>query len=44
MTPTRDPERHFNKLPAKYADQSNPVLKVTVKEGKNELEPFRLKS
>ena len=40
----RNPEQHVNKLPAKYADQSIPVLKVTVKEGKNELEPFRLKS
>jgi len=43
-TDPRDPEKHFNKLPAKYADQLNPVLKVTVKEGNNDLEPFRLKS
>jgi hypothetical protein len=38
----RNPEENVSKLPAKYADQSNPVLKVTVKEGNNELEPFRL--
>ena len=39
----QDPEKSVSKMPAKYADQSNPVLKTTVKEGKNELEPFRLK-
>jgi len=32
-----------NQLPAKYSDQSNPLFKATVKEGTNELEPFRLK-
>jgi hypothetical protein len=38
----RDPAKHINKLPAKYADQEKPALVVTVKEEKNELEPFRL--
>ncbi len=38
----RNPEKSINKLPAKYADQSKPALVVTVKEEKNELEPFRL--
>jgi hypothetical protein len=31
------------KLPAKYADPASPILKATVKEGNNELEPFALK-
>jgi hypothetical protein len=31
-----------NRLPMKYANQEKPLLKVTVKEGKNDLEPFRL--
>ena len=31
-----------NKLPNKYADQANPLLKTTVKEGDNNLEPFKL--
>ena len=39
----KDPEKKVSKLPAKYADQANPLLKATVKEGKNELDPFRLK-
>ncbi len=30
------------KLPAKFADPANPILKATVKEGSNELEPFAL--
>jgi hypothetical protein len=38
----RDPEQHISKLPEKYADPSNPVLKVTVKEENNELAPFNL--
>ena len=38
-----DAEQRISKLPAKYADQEKPVLKVSVKEAKNELEPFRLK-
>jgi hypothetical protein len=38
----RNPEQNTSKLPAKYADQSTPVLKVTVKEEDNQLEPFRL--
>jgi hypothetical protein len=38
----RDAEKRVSKLPVKYADQSNPVLKVSVKEEKNELQPFRL--
>jgi len=38
----RDAEKRFNKLPAKYADQEKPALVVTVKEEKNELQPFRL--
>jgi hypothetical protein len=38
----RDPEKRINKLPAKYADQEKPALVATVKEEKNELEPFRL--
>ena len=32
-----------SKLPAKYGDSANPILKATVKEGPNELEPFALK-
>ena len=39
----KDAEKKVSKLPAKYADQANPLLKSTVKEGKNELDPFRLK-
>jgi hypothetical protein len=31
-----------NKLPAKYSDPRSPVLKVTVKEGDNKLEPYKL--
>jgi len=31
-----------NKLPRKYGDSSNPLLKVSVKEGENKLEPFKL--
>lgn len=31
-----------NKLPNKYGDQRSPVLKVTIKEGENRLEPFKL--
>ncbi len=31
-----------NKLPIKYGDPSNPVLKATVKEGENKLDPFKL--
>jgi len=42
-TDPNDALKHVSKLPAKYADQLNPVLKATVKEGNNELEPFRLK-
>jgi hypothetical protein len=38
-----DAEQRISKLPPKYADQEKPVLKVSVKEQKNELEPFRLK-
>jgi hypothetical protein len=32
-----------SKLPAKYADPENPLLKATVKSEPNELEPFALK-
>ncbi len=32
-----------SKLPAKYADPASPLLKATVKEGPNEIEPFALK-
>jgi hypothetical protein len=32
-----------SKLPAKYADPENPLLKATVKAEPNELEPFALK-
>jgi len=39
----RNTDARVSKLPARYADQSNPILKATVKEGKNELEPFRLR-
>jgi len=42
-TDPNDPLKHVSKLPAKYADQLNPLIKVTVKEGNNDLEPFRLK-
>jgi len=38
----RDPEQHVSKLPAKYADPANPVLKATVKAENNELAPFKL--
>ena len=38
-----DPLKSSSKLPAKYADPTKPLLKVTVKEGANELEPFNLK-
>ena len=31
-----------NKLPNKYGDPSSPLLKATVKEGENQLEPFKL--
>jgi hypothetical protein len=31
-----------NKLPKKYSDPTKPVLKTTVKEGENNLEPFQL--
>jgi hypothetical protein len=31
-----------SKLPAKYGDSANPILKATVKEGPNELEAFAL--
>lgn len=31
-----------NKLPNKYGDQARPLLKATVKEGENTLEPFKL--
>jgi hypothetical protein len=31
-----------NKLPNKYSDQRSPLLKATVKEGNNNLEPFKL--
>lgn len=31
-----------NKLPNKYADPRTPLLKATVKEGVNDLEPFKL--
>ena len=39
----RNPDAAVNKLPAKYADQSAPVLKAAINEQKNDLEPFRLK-
>ncbi len=38
----RDPDKHINKLPAKYADQEKPAAVATVKEETNQLEPFRL--
>jgi hypothetical protein len=31
-----------NKLPSKYGDPAKPLLKATVKEGENNLEPFKL--
>jgi hypothetical protein len=36
------PGNPINKLPAKYADQQTPLLKATVKEGDNEIPPFKL--
>jgi len=39
----KDPNKAANLLPPKYADPAKPILKVTVKEGKNDLEPFNLK-
>jgi hypothetical protein len=38
----RDPLDAVSKLPAKYADPAKPLMKATVKEGQNELEPFKL--
>ncbi len=41
-----DPENPLSaksKLPAKFADPAAPILKATVKEGPNDLEPFNLK-
>ena len=38
----RELDNPKNKLPAKYADSNNPVLKATVKEEANEVPPFRL--
>ena len=38
----REVENARNKLPAKYANAAEPVLKATVKIGENQLEPFRL--
>jgi len=38
-----DPLSSKSKLPVKYADQSNPILKASVKEGDNEIPPFDLK-
>jgi hypothetical protein len=43
LTNPDEPQSSKSKLPAKYADQSNPILKATVKEGSNELPPFDLK-
>jgi hypothetical protein len=39
---SREVENPVNKLPAKYSDHASPLIKVTVKEGVNQLEPFRL--
>ena len=39
----KDPNKAANLLPLKYADPSKPILKATVKEGKNDLETFKLK-
>jgi hypothetical protein len=41
-TDPKNPDRHFNKLPAKYADQAKPAFTVVVKEENNVLEPFQL--
>jgi hypothetical protein len=38
----RELENPKNKLPAKYGDSMTPLLKATVKEGPNDLPPFRL--
>jgi hypothetical protein len=38
----RELENPVNKLPAKYAEPGSTLLKATVKEGDNVLEPFRL--
>lgn len=38
-----DPLSSKSKLPAKYADPTNPILKATVKESDNDLPPFDLK-
>jgi len=42
-TNLHDPLSSKSKLPAKYSDPTTPILKATVKEGKNELPPFDLK-
>jgi hypothetical protein len=39
----REVENPQNKLPARYADPTRPLLKATVNEGPNELPPFNLK-
>ena len=38
----KDEEGRIAKLPGKWADPNRPLLKATVNEGKNDLEPFRL--
>jgi hypothetical protein len=42
-TDPEDPLSSKSKLPAKYADPTNPIIKATVKEGDNDLQPFDLK-
>jgi hypothetical protein len=39
----RSPDQTINKLPPKYSDQTAPLLKATVKEGKNDIPPCQLK-
>lgn len=38
----REKNNPQNKLPAKYNDPATPLLKATVKEGQNDLAPYKL--
>ena len=38
----RELDNPKNKLPRKYSDSSQPLLKASIKPGPNKLEPFRL--
>ena len=42
MPDAREREDYRNRLPGRYADPASSGLQATVKQGNNELEPFRL--